>query len=328
LQRGEVPIYEPGLKELMKRNVEQGRLCFTQSAAEAVAKSLIVFIAVGTPSDEDGSSDLRYVLAAARDIGRAMTEYRIIVNKSTVPVGTAEEVAKVIREETSVEFDVVSNPEFLKEGAAIDDFMKPDRVVIGTSDVRVAEIMKELYSPFTRTGAPILVMDNRSAEMTKYAANSMLACGISCMDEIGRLCEIVGAEVHDVRQGVGFDRRIGPTFLFPGVGYGGSCFPKDIRALIRLGEKVSYPLKLVRAIEEVNNDQKHVLVRKVLRFYAPEASEDSTDQLLEGKTLAVWGLSFKPQTDDMREAPSVVVINRLLELGAEIQAYDPEAMEE
>lgn len=325
LQRGEVPIYEPGLKEFIQRNVEQGRLCFSQDTAEAVKNSLIIFIAVGTPPGEDGSSDLRYVLAAARDVARAMTEYRIIVNKSTVPVGTAEQVAKVIKEETNIEFDVVSNPEFLKEGAAIDDFMKPDRVVIGTSDARVAEIMKELYSPFTRTGAPILVMDNRSAEMTKYAANSMLASRISFMNEIANLCEVVGADIQNVRQGMGFDRRIGPTFLFSGVGYGGSCFPKDIKALIRLAEEVSYPLKLIKAVEEVNESQKQVLVEKVLRFYAPGTPEDTIDQVLRGKVLAIWGLSFKPQTDDMREAPSLVIIDRLLKLGAEIQVYDPEA---
>lgn len=330
LAEGKVPIYEPGLEELIQRNQEEGRLRFTTDLAKAVEESLIIFLAVGTPAGEDGSSDLRYVLEAAEQVGRAMKGYKIVVNKSTVPVGTAEKVSQVLAAQTSHQFDVVSNPEFLKEGAAIDDFMKPDRVVIGTSDVRVAEIMKELYAPFTRTGAPILVMDTRSSEMTKYAANAMLASRISFMNEVANLCDAVGADVQWVRQGVGLDRRIGPSFLFPGVGYGGSCFPKDIKALIALGQDYSQPLKLIRAIEEVNEEQKLLLVRKIIEHYVPQTKLTGTSMngLLADRTIAVWGLSFKPQTDDLREAPSLKIVPRLMELGARIQVYDPEAMEQ
>lgn len=328
LSQGDVPIYEPGLEEMLKRNLSEGRLSFTTDLPSTVECSLLIFIAVGTPAGEDGTSDLRYVLQAAEQIADAMDGYKIIVNKSTVPVGTADRVREVISKRTNHEFNVVSNPEFLKEGAAIDDFMKPDRVVIGHDDVRVAEIMKELYSPFTRTGAPILVMDNRSAEMTKYAANCMLATRISFMNEIANLCEVVGSDVHQVRQGIGLDRRIGPTFLFAGIGYGGSCFPKDIKALIGLGEQHSFPLELIKAVEKVNETQKGVLVRKVISYFVPEADPESTESLLEGKTFAVWGLSFKPRTDDMREAPSIVILSRLLQLGADIRAYDPVAMKE
>lgn len=318
LGRGEVTIYEPRLEELLRRNLEEGRLQFSTDLAGAVQSSLLVFIAVGTPQGEDGSSDLRYVLQAAAEIAAAMNGYKIIVTKSTVPVGTAEKVRELLAQGTRHPFDVVSNPEFLKEGAAVDDFMRPDRVVIGTDEVRVAEIMKELYAPFTRTGAPILVMDHRSAEMTKYAANALLASRISFMNELANLCERVGVDVHWVRQGIGLDRRIGPSFLFPGVGYGGSCFPKDIQALIHLGEQQQYPLRLIRAVQEVNEIQKGVLLEKIRRFYRSR---------LQGKTFAVWGLSFKPQTDDMREAPSLVIVRGLLQEGASIRAYDPEAME-
>ncbi|GAB4242398.1 MAG: UDP-glucose/GDP-mannose dehydrogenase family protein [Acidobacteriota bacterium] len=326
LKQGKVPIYEPGLEEMLRRNQEEGRLTFTTDLADAVRRSLIIFIAVGTPSDEDGSSDLRYVLEAAEAIAKAMDGYRIIVNKSTVPVGTADKVREVIRRHTRHEFNVVSNPEFLKEGAAVEDFMKPDRVIIGHDDVRVAEIMKELYAPFTRTGAPILVMDNRSAEMTKYAANCMLATRISFMNEIANLCEALGADVHWVRQGIGLDRRIGPTFLFPGVGFGGSCFPKDIRALIHMGRECGCELEIVEAVYRVNERQKTRLIRKILDFFAPGEAE--RPDLLAGKVFAVWGLSFKPRTDDMREAPSIPVIERLLALGAQVQAYDPAAMQQ
>ncbi len=325
LQKGEIPIYEPGLEEMVVRNNREGRLVFTTDLADAVRRSLIVFIAVGTPAGEDGSSDLRYVLTAAEEIARAMDGYRIIVNKSTVPVGTADRVREVVARHTRFEFNVVSNPEFLKEGAAIDDFMKPDRVIIGHDDVRVAELMKELYAPFTRTGAPILLMDNRSAEMSKYAANCMLASRISFMNEVANLCETVGADVHAVRQGIGLDRRIGPTFLFPGIGYGGSCFPKDVKALIRTGEEHGYSLDLIKTVEQVNENQKLVLVEKILRHFCPGRSAEPG--VLDGRTFAVWGLSFKPRTDDMREAPSVVILERLLQLGAVIQAYDPVAVE-
>lgn len=323
LQEGKVPIYEPGLDEMVGRNLSEGRLHFSTDLAQAVDDSLIVIIAVGTPAGEDGSSDLTHVLAAAASIADAMESYKILVNKSTVPVGTADRVRKVVSERTLQEFNVVSNPEFLKEGAAIEDFMKPDRVVIGHDDVRVGEIMKELYAPFTRTGAPILLMDNRSAEMTKYAANCMLATRISFMNEVANLCELVGADVHWVRQGIGLDTRIGPTFLFPGIGYGGSCFPKDVKALIRTAEEQGYSMEIVKAVEAVNERQKSVLLNKLLDYYCP--SEGRGSRPLEGKRFAVWGLSFKPKTDDMREAPSVVIISRLLELGADVCAYDPVA---
>ena len=326
LKQGVVPIYEPGLEEMLTRNSREGRLLFTTDLADAVRRSLIVFIAVGTPAGEDGSSDLSYVLKAAEQIGRAMDGYRIVVTKSTVPVGTSDKVREVLSRETRFEFNVVSNPEFLKEGAAIDDFMKPDRVIVGHDDVRVAELMKELYGPFTRTGAPILLMDNRSAEMSKYAANCMLAARISFMNEMANLCEVVGADVHAVRQGIGLDRRIGPTFLFPGIGYGGSCFPKDVKALIHTGEEHDYSVDLIKTVEQINERQKGVLVDKILGHFCPGQPIEAG--MLEGRTFAVWGLSFKPKTDDMREAPSIVILNRLLELGASIRAYDPVAMEQ
>ena len=334
LNNGDVPIYEPGLEELIKRNKEDGRLKFTTDLSAAVKESLICFIAVGTPPGEDGSADLKHVLEVARGIGRAMDGYRIIVDKSTVPVGTADKVKAAVRSElqkrgVSYEFDVVSNPEFLKEGAAIDDFMKPDRVVIGVDSKKAAEIMEELYSPFVRTNKPILVMDVKSAEMTKYAANAMLATKISFINEIANLCELVGADVANVRRGIGSDSRIGFEFLFPGVGYGGSCFPKDVQAIIRTGSEYGYDLKILKAVEAVNYRQKEVLVDRILKHFQPSAlSLQPSGKTLDGKTIGIWGLSFKPRTDDMREAPAITIINRLLEAGAKIKAHDPEAMDE
>lgn len=329
LQKGIIPIYEPGLKEMVLRNSEEGRLTFTTDLAEAVKASLINFIAVGTPPGEDGSADLKYVLDVARGIGRSMESFKIVVDKSTVPVGTADKVRAAVQEELDArqlhhEFDVVSNPEFLKEGAAIDDFMKPDRVVIGTDNVRTAEIMKELYSPFMRRTNRLIVMDVRSAEMTKYAANAMLATKITFMNQISNLCERMGADVASVREGIGSDSRIGYDFLFPGVGYGGSCFPKDVKALVRTAEECSYDFLLLRAVEEANERQKLVLPEKIVKWMG----NGESDKPLAGKVLALWGLSFKPRTDDMREAPSVVIINRLLEMGATVRAHDPEAIKE
>jgi UDPglucose 6-dehydrogenase len=324
LKNGIIPIYEPGLEGLVKRNVEEERLSFTTSLEDAVAKSLLLFIAVGTPPGEDGSADLQHVLAVAKGIGRCMTEYKIIVDKSTVPVGTGQRVRQAIQEELdrrgeNLQFDVVSNPEFLKEGNAIDDFMKPDRVVIGCEDVRTGEIMKELYSPFVRTGKPILVMDVPSAEMTKYAANAMLATKISFMNDIANLCERLGVDIGQVRQGIGSDSRIGYSFIFPGAGYGGSCFPKDVQALVKTAGENDYRLEILEAVEAVNYRQKKVLFEKLCRRF-PDG--------LKGKTIAVWGLAFKPNTDDMREAPSIVLIENLLAAGANVVAYDPEAMKE
>ena len=319
LRQGSVPIYEPGLEELIKRNVAEGRLSFSTDLRGAVKQSLICFIAVGTPPGEDGSADLRAVVRVATEIASAMDGYRVIVNKSTVPVGTAERVRQVVAERTKHPFDVVSNPEFLKEGAAVDDFMKPDRVVIGSETERAIELMKELYSPFVRTERPILVMCPASAEMTKYAANAMLATRISLVNEFANLCERVGADVSDVRRGVGFDQRIGHHFLFPGVGYGGSCFPKDVKAIIRSAGEHGLDFKLLRAVEEVNQHQKHILVDKVTAHFG---------EGLHGTRLAVWGLAFKPRTDDMREAPALTVIEALLKAGAEVHAHDPEALVE
>lgn len=329
LQKGLIPIYEPGLKELVLRNVEEGRLTFTTDLAKAVKASLINFIAVGTPPDGDGSADLSNVLGVAREIGQNMDSFKIIVDKSTVPVGTADKVRATVSGELAkrvvdIEFDVVSNPEFLKEGAAIDDFMKPDRVVIGTDNVRTAEIMKELYSPFMRRTNRMIVMDIRSAEMTKYAANAMLATKISFMNQIANLCELMGADVAAVREGIGSDTRIGYDFLFPGVGYGGSCFPKDIKALIKTGEECNYDFVLLKAVEEVNERQKQLLTGKIRDYF----TDGSAAKPLQNKTIAIWGLSFKPRTDDMREAPSLVIINQLLEMGAQVRAHDPVAIKE
>ena len=324
LLEGNIPIYEPGLDVLVKRNFNNERLSFTTNLETAVDKSLLLFIAVGTPPGEDGSADLTHVLAVAKSIGQCMKEYKIIVDKSTVPVGTAKLVKKTIQEEldkrgVNIEFDVVSNPEFLKEGNAIDDFMKPDRVVVGCDNVRTGEIMKELYSPFVRTGKPILVMDVASAEMTKYAANAMLATKISFMNDIANLCERLGVDVAQVRQGIGSDSRIGYSFIFPGPGYGGSCFPKDVQAIVKTGEQHGYKLEILSAVESVNNRQKKVLFDKLKRYYGDE---------LKNKTIAVWGLAFKPNTDDMREAPSIVLIKNLIAEGCKVKAYDPEATKE
>lgn len=324
LKNGVIPIFEPGLDGLVKRNVSEERLTFTTDLEEAVKKSLLLFIAVGTPPGEDGSADLQHVLNVARGIGQCMTEYRIIVDKSTVPVGTGARVRAAIKEELdrrgeNIPFDVVSNPEFLKEGNAIDDFMKPDRVVIGCDDVRTGELMKELYSPFVRTGKPIIVMDIASAEMTKYAANAMLATRISFMNDIANLCEKLGVDISQVRQGIGSDSRIGYPFLFPGAGYGGSCFPKDVQALVKTGEQHGYRLEILEAVEAVNARQKMVLFNKLKGRFGDE---------LKNLTIAVWGLAFKPNTDDMREAPSIVLIENLLAAGAKVRAYDPEAAKE
>ena len=316
LQRGKIPIYEPGLEELVRRNRNEKRLIFTTALDRGVRTSQIVFIAVGTPTGEDGSADLQYVLEVARDAARAMNGYKVIVNKSTVPVGTAAKVREVIRRETTHPFSVVSNPEFLKQGAAIDDFMKPDRVVIGAEDPRGAELMKELYAPFTRTGAPIMLMDCASAELSKYAANAMLATRISFMNEVANVCEATGANVDHVRRAVAADRRIGSSFLFPGVGYGGSCFPKDVKAMVRFAAEQNYKFAILESVEGVNERQKLRLLMKMQTLLGS----------LKGKRLAVWGLAFKPRTDDMREAPAVPLIHGILAAGASVQAYDPEAM--
>ena len=329
LKQGVIPIYEPGLKEMVLRNQAERRLTFTTDTVSAVQSSLVSFIAVGTPPGEDGSADLKYVLGVAREIGRAMTGYKIIVDKSTVPVGTADKVRAAVQEEldlrgVSLEFDVVSNPEFLKEGAAIDDFMKPDRVVIGTDNVRTAEIMKELYDPFMRKQNRMIVMDIRSAEMTKYAANAMLATRISFMNQIAGLCERMGADVAAVREGIGSDSRIGYDFLFPGPGYGGSCFPKDVKALIKTAEESNYDFLLLKAVEDVNELQKEVLADKLVHALGSPGAELP----LAGRAIACWGLSFKPRTDDMREAPAITIIERLLAAGATVRSHDPEAIEE
>jgi UDPglucose 6-dehydrogenase len=319
LKRGEIPIYEPGLGELVARNVSEERLSFTVDFDESVDRSKILFIAVGTPPDEDGSADMSHVLAVAEGIGRVMKAPKIVVLKSTVPVGTNRRVHERISSLTKHPVGVVSNPEFLKEGAAIDDFMKPDRVVVGTDDEDTAEVMEELYRPFVRTGNPILVMDPESAELTKYAANAMLASRISFMNEVARLCEKVGADVAQVRRAVGSDSRIGHPFLFPGVGYGGSCFPKDIRALIRTARDSGVHLEIIEATERVNESQKLFLLEKIRSHFGGD---------LKGKTLALWGLAFKPKTDDMREAPALALIRALVQAGARVRAYDPEAIEE
>ena len=324
LIRGEVPIYEPGLDALVKKNTDTGRLNFTSNAAEGVAHGLFQFIAVGTPPDEDGSADLQYVLAVAKSIGEHMDDYRIVIDKSTVPVGTADKVRNTIRQTLNArnadfEFDVVSNPEFLKEGAAIDDFMKPDRIVIGTDNPRTTELMRALYTPFNRSHERLLSMDIRSAELTKYASNAMLATKISFMNELSNLAERLGADIENVRIGMGSDPRIGYHFIYPGCGYGGSCFPKEVQALERTAHEVGYNAELLTAVESVNARQKQVLFSKIQHHYKGN---------IKGKTFAIWGLSFKPNTDDMREAPSRVLMESLWQNGASVQAYDPEAMEE
>ena len=324
LNRGIIPIYEPGLEEIVQRNVEKGRLFFTTDMAPTLKGCDVVFSAVGTPPDEDGSADLKYVLDVAREVGRNMDDYLLLVTKSTVPVGTAQLVKQAMQEELSkrginLPFDVASNPEFLKEGAAVDDFLKPDRIVVGVESERAKEIMARLYKPFTLNGHPVIFMDIPSAEMTKYAANAMLATRISFMNDIANLCEIIGADVNMVRRGIGSDPRIGPRFIYPGIGYGGSCFPKDVKALIRTADENGYSLRILKAVEEVNEDQKAVLFNKVYKYYQGD---------LRGRTIAMWGLSFKPETDDMREAPALTLIAKFLEAGAVIQSYDPVAMEE
>lgn len=324
LLQGEIPIYEPGLDELVKRNVAEGRLKFTTDLPSCLPQSEIVFIAVGTPPDEDGSADLRYVLDVAREFGRNIKKYTLLVTKSTVPVGTAAKVRKVIEEELEargekVEFDVASNPEFLKEGAAVSDFMRPDRVVVGVDSDRARDLMSRLYRPLLLNNFRVIFTDIPSAEMIKYAANSMLATRISFMNDIANLCELVGADVNMVRKGLGSDTRIGSKFLYPGCGYGGSCFPKDVKALISTARQHGYRMRVLEAVEQVNVEQKELIVKKLKKTLGPN---------LSGLNIAVWGLSFKPETDDMREATSLVVINRLLEAGANIKVYDPVAMNE
>ncbi len=317
LRAGGIPIYEPGLEELVRRNAREGRLAFTTSYAEAMKGPQVVFIAVGTPPGETGEADLTYVLQAAAELAKNLRQYTVVVNKSTVPVGSADRVAEVVRQHTTQPFDVVSNPEFLKEGAAIDDFMRPDRVVVGVSSERARAVMAELYAPFVRAEQPVLFMDVRSAELTKYAANAMLATRISFMNEMATLCERLGADVDMVRRGVGSDKRIGHPFLFPGVGFGGSCFPKDLRAVTTLARNIGLDFDLLRAVERVNERQKKWLVEKALKHFGS----------LAGKTFALWGLAFKPKTDDMREAPSITVIEALLGNGAKVRAHDPVAAE-
>lgn len=317
LNNGEIPIYEPGLEDLVVRNRKSGRLQFVTSLEEGVTKSDIIFIAVGTPQDEDGSADLRHVLAVAKGIGQSMNGYKIIVDKSTVPVGTAQKVSEAISQVTDHPFDVVSNPEFLKEGAAIDDFLKPDRVVIGSNSDKASKVMVELYAPFVRTNNPVLTMDVASAEVTKYAANTMLATRVSFMNEIANLCERVGADIDSVRVGMGTDSRIGMSFLFPGIGYGGSCFPKDVQALVRTGKDLGVDLRVASSAEEVNALQKRQMFQKITRHYGTND--------LSGKTFAVWGLAFKPKTDDVREAPALVLCDELLASGATLRLFDPEA---
>jgi UDPglucose 6-dehydrogenase len=318
LKQGKVPIHEPGLEEMVRRNAAEQRLTFTTELADAVKTSEIIFIAVGTPQGPDGNANLEYVRASAKNIARAMDQFKIIVTKSTVPVGTADKIKLWMAEETRQSFAVVSNPEFLKEGAAVEDFMKPDRVVLGGDNAQAIEAMKELYEPFLRTGNPILTMDCRSAEMSKYAANAMLATKISFINEVARLCERQDADIGAVRRAMSLDRRIGPHFIFPGAGYGGSCFPKDVRAMIGMGGDDTEML-LLKAVEAVNQRQKGVLVEKVKRRFGAN---------LSGHVFAIWGLAFKPRTDDMREAPAITVIEALLDAGAEVQAFDPEAMVE
>jgi UDPglucose 6-dehydrogenase len=318
LLKNVLPIYEPGLDDYVERNAKQKRLTFTTDIAGAVASAEVVFIAVGTPPDEDGSADLRHVLAVAEQVGRHMQRELVIVTKSTVPVGTAAKVAAAVRPHARFAFHMCSNPEFLKEGAAIDDFMKPDRVVIGVASDHARNVMGELYAPFVRTGNPVIFMDIPSAEMTKYAANAMLATRISFMNEIANLCERVGADVDHVRLGIGSDTRIGPAFLFPGPGYGGSCFPKDVKALVRTGKECGMPLRVLGAVESTNDAQKHRLFEKLSAMMGD----------VKGRRIAVWGLAFKPNTDDMREAPSLVLIEQLLDAGAEVVAHDPVAMHE
>ncbi|WP_333818626.1 UDP-glucose dehydrogenase family protein [Ohtaekwangia sp.] len=318
LQNGKITIYEPGLEQLFERNIKQERLFFTTDLAEGIKDAKVIFLALPTPPGEDGSADLRYILKVASDLGPLLSEYTVIIDKSTVPVGTADKVREKIATNAKVDFDVVSNPEFLREGVAVEDFMKPDRVVIGTTSPRARKIMETLYAPYVRQGNPIIFMDERSAELTKYAANSFLATKITFMNEIANLCELVGADVDAVRKGVGTDNRIGKRFLFPGIGYGGSCFPKDVQALAKSASDVKYDFRILNAVMDVNADQKTRLIQKIKEYFKGN---------LKGKTIAFWGLSFKPHTDDIREAPSLYNIEALLSEGVKIQAHDPEAIE-
>lgn len=317
MQNGIIPIYEPGLDTLFLRNISQNRLTFTTDLALAVKEAQIIFMALPTPPGEDGTADLSYILGAAKDISKLVTEYKVIVNKSTVPVGTADKVQAVFAANTSVEVDIISNPEFLREGVAVEDFMKPDRVVIGTKSERAIKLMTELYGPYVRQGNPIIFMDERSSELTKYAANSFLATKITFMNEIANLCELVGSDVDAVRRGIGSDERIGKRFLFPGLGYGGSCFPKDVQALSKSAEENAYDFQILKAVMSVNEKQKTVLVDKVLKYYGND---------LQGKHFALWGLAFKPETDDIREAPALYIIDSLISKGATVTAFDPEGM--
>ena len=317
MRNGEVPIYEPHLELLFERNIKANRLKFTTSLDEGLAHAEIVFLALPTPENEDGAADLSYVLNVAEQIGKKITDYKVIVDKSTVPVGTAEKVYAIIAKHAPCEFDVVSNPEFLREGFAVDDFMKPERIIIGSSSERATALMKRLYSPFVRSGNPIIVMDEKSAELTKYASNAFLATKITFMNEIANYCEKVGADVDKVRAGMGTDSRIGKRFLFPGIGYGGSCFPKDVKALKKAGADENYNFKILNSVLEINSDQKIILLPKIEKFFNND---------LKGKTIAVWGLAFKPETDDIREAPSIDMMNGLLKLNAKLQVFDPEAM--
>ena len=318
MRQGEVPIYEPHLDVLFQRNIKANRLHFSTSLEEGLEHGEIIFLALPTPEDEDGSADLSYVLGCAKDIGKLIKDYKVIVDKSTVPVGTAEKVKETIASETGVEFDVVSNPEFLREGFAVDDFLKPERIVIGSNSDRATELMKKLYKPFVRSGNPIIIMDEKSAELTKYAANSFLATKITFMNEIANFCEKVGADVDMVRAGMGTDSRIGKRFLFPGIGYGGSCFPKDVKALYKSGENVGYKFDILESVINVNDTQKTVLIPRIESFF---------DNDLSGKNFGIWGLAFKPETDDIREAPALYIIRELLKRGAKVKVFDPEAME-
>ena len=318
LEKGIIPIYEPGLDELVKYNVAEQRLIFSDDLDSAVKNSEVCFIAVGTPQGEDGSADLKYVFDVAKSIAQSMNGYKVIVDKSTVPVGTAEKVTELIKANTSYPFDVVSNPEFLKQGNAVDDFLHPDRVIIGSNSDKATKIMQEIYSPFFRTGNRIIVMDVKSAEMTKYAANSFLATKISFMNEIANLCEKVGADAEMVRVGITTDSRIGNKFLFPGLGYGSSCFPKDVKALVNTGKEYSCEMNIIKAADETNKNQRQFFINKITEKYGTN---------LEGKTFAIWGLAFKPRTNDMREAPAITIISALLEMGATVKAYDPKAMD-
>jgi UDPglucose 6-dehydrogenase len=324
LKEGIMPIYEPGLESMAKRNHSKGRLHFSTSLEESIKGAQVAFIAVGTPPDEDGSADLQYVLSVARDIGKYMDDYTVIVTKSTVPVGTSEKVRIAVQEELAkrgadIDFDIASNPEFLKEGAAIDDFMKPDRIVVGADSDKAHDIMSRLYKPFIMNGHPLIFMDIPSAEMTKYAANAMLATRISFMNDIANLCELVGADVNKVRRGIGSDPRIGSRFIYAGIGYGGSCFPKDVKALIKTAKENEYDMRLLAAVEDVNDDQKEILYHKVTNILGKD---------LTGKKFAMWGLSFKPNTDDMRDAPSLIIIDKILAAGGTVAAYDPVSMKE